>query len=356
MLRKANAYNKAIHYSGAYPVLTLHHLSMETGATWGYLRGIIERRIIGYTSIKRMKNDGSFREISAPAPKLMQTQRWILSNILTGLKIHESAFAYRRGISIKHCAEVHLGSRWLLKMDLRNFFGSIEESRVYDVVRGMGYPPLLAFEISRICTVPLPHADVSSGWLHNRGVTAYGSAMRGVLPQGAPTSGALANAIAFRLDTSLSVIAGEYGLEYTRYSDDLTFSSHQKFSRTIALEIMLRVEKAIAFAGFQVHEGKTRIVSPGARKIVLGLMLTPEAVRLLPEFRHQLDNHIRCVELYGPAAHASKRKFDSTLSMINYVDGCLAFALGIEPRWTAKRKDKWNFALERHGHPVNRDK
>lgn len=355
MLRRANSYNRTIASNDAYPLLTLRHLARETGTKWGYLRSIVERRLNGYSSIRRRKKDGTFREISAPNPDLMHVQRWILSNVLTGLKFHDAAFAYRRGLSIKNCAEVHLGANWLLKMDLRNFFGSIEESRVYGVLIRLGYPALLAFEMSRICTKPIMLPDTPKSWLSDRGVEAYGTPERGVLPQGAPTSGALANAIAFRLDTLLASIADESGLAYTRYSDDLTFSSHQGLSRIEVSKLILQIERAIGLAGFDVHKGKTRIITPGARQIVLGLMLTPEAVRLIPEFRHQLDNHIRCVERYGPAAHANTRRFDSALSMINYVDGCLAFAENIEPEWTAKRKIRWRSALYEHGHPVGQD-
>jgi RNA-directed DNA polymerase len=355
MLRRVNAYRRAIASNNAYPLLTLRHLARETGAEWGYLRSIVERRLNEYSSIRRRKQDGTFREISAPNPSLMHVQRWILSNVLVGLEFHDAAFAYRRGLSIKHCAEEHLGAKWLLKMDLHNFFGSIEESRAYGVLVRLGYPTLLAFEMARICTKPIALPSMTKPPLSGRGLHAYNNSNRGVLPQGAPTSGALANATAFRLDTMLASIADERGLAYTRYSDDLTFSSSEGLSRTAVSKVILQIEHAIRSSGFVVHKGKTRVVTPGARQIVLGLMLTRDAVRLVPEFRHQLDNHIRCVERYGPSAHAMTRRFDSALSMINYVDGCLAFATDIEPDWTARRQIRWRAALGQHGHPVIRD-
>ena len=161
------------------------------------------------------------------SPELMHVQRWILSRVLTGLRIHGAAFAYRRGLSIKHCAEVHLGARWLLKMDLHDFFGSIYESRIYAVLKGLGCPALVAFEMTRICTRVMTPPELKP-WLSGRGVEAYGAPYQGVLPQGGPTSGALANAIAFDLDTALTAIADQSGMAYTRYSDDLTFSSDRK--------------------------------------------------------------------------------------------------------------------------------
>ncbi len=238
-------------------------------------------------------------------------------------------------------------------MDLHNFFGSVEESRVYGLLRGLGYPKLLAFEMGRICTKPMP--PVGAPWTTGRGIEAYDSAELGVLPQGAPTSGTLANAAAMGLDQVLVKVAQSRGLAYTRYSDDLTFSSDDQFVRRDVATLVHDVEAAILKTGFRPHRRKTRVIPPGARQIVLGLLLNEQGVRLEPGFRDRVDNHIRCVKVFGPAAHSKARAFDSTLSMINHVDGCLAFAVDIEPEWAAIRKQRWDAALLEHGHPVERD-
>lgn len=353
MLRRAAKYHQDIEAHGAYPLLTLRHLARETNTNWGYLRSIVERRLDEYNSIRRIKSDGTYRAISAPKPNLMHVQRWILANVIPGLDFHDSAYAYRRRLSIKHCAEEHVGAQWLLKMDLHNFFGTIEESRIFGIFNRLGYPALLAFEMARLCTRPVP-SDQPSQWLNGRGIEAYGDSLRGVLPQGAPTSGALANATARRLDEKLMEFADKNGMVYTRYSDDLVFSSIDTFNRKSIPRLVSQVEREIALSRFLVHKKKTRVVPPGARKIVLGLMLAEEGVRLVPEFRSKLDNHIRCVHKYGPASHAAARKFDSALSMINYVDGCLAFAIDIEGAWAIERSQRWLEALRKHGHPSSR--
>ena len=354
MLRRASIYRRNISGNGAYPLFTLSHLARETEVSWSHLRSIVERQSDEYTAIRRKKLDGTYRPIWAPNPGLMHVQRWILANVLTGIKLHDATHAYRSGLSIKSCAEQHVGAQWLLKMDLHNFFGSIDESQVFKIIRDLGYPALLAFEMARICT--------RGGWsredlppLKGRGLERYGNPYRGVLPQGAPTSGALANAVGFRLDKRLRELADGNDLVYTRYSDDLTFSSSSQFSRATAAKLISEVERAISLAGFEAHRKKTRVVPPGARKIVLGLMLADDKLRLVPEFRSKVDNHIRCVGKFGPAAHAAMRKFHSALSMINHVDGCLAFALDIEPDWAIERTQRWRNALLDHGHPIARD-
>ena len=278
MLRRAWTYQRDISSKGAYPLLTLRHLARETETEWGYLRRIVERRVEDYTAIRRRKRDGTYRAIWAPQPSLMHVQRWILSNVLSGLTIHDAAFAYRRGLGIRACAEQHIGGRWLLKMDLHNFFGTIEESQVYGTFRALGYPALLAFEMGRICT-KTTWADQPLPWLEGRGLEAYSTPYRGVLPQGAPTSGALANAIASRLDERLTAVADRASLIYTRYSDDLTFSSAAEFNRASTSKLITEIERAITLAGFEVHRKKTRIVPPGARRIVLGLLVSEHGVR-----------------------------------------------------------------------------
>lgn len=348
--RRAGAVSRDIQASGAFPVLTLRHLAHETGTSYGYLRNIVKRHLDDYQSIRRMKSDGTYRLISAPSPALMDVQRWILENVLNSLPRHPSSFAYHRGIGIRQCAELHVGSRWLVKMDLHNFFGEIREDRVYRVFRQLKYPALLSFEMGRICTRldglgPYTQAVA-------RGVDDYDEGRLGRLPQGAPSSGALANRIAKSLDVELQAIADASGFVYSRYSDDLTFSSPAPFSRTEGVRLISSVSKAIGLAGHKPHKRKTRLVPPGSRKVVLGLLVSDDGVRLLPEFRRQTENHIRAAGKFGIQLHSSKRGFDSVLSMINHVDGRLAFAYGIDPAWTKPAMLAWANVLEMNGYPA----
>lgn len=350
LLQRAANYQKGVRSNGAVPVLTLRHLSVQTDCSYHYLRQIVRHSLDPYARIERRKRDGSTRTIYSPAPTLMGVQRWLLTNVLTGLTIHDRAFAYRKQRSATECAREHVGAQWLVKMDLHDFFGTIQESRVYDVLYAMGYPKLISFEMTRICTRPRLSLPLRTG-AEGKGIEAYGSRLRGVLPQGAPTSGALANAVAFGLDERLEALALHYNLVYTRYSDDITLSSADAFDRRVGSKIIRDVTKAASLEGFQVHAGKTRLVPPGARHIVLGLVLHGDTVRLRPEFRRQVENHVRCVEKFGPAKHASHRGFDSAMSMINYVDGCLAYGVSVEPIWVESLQNRWNHALESHGHP-----
>lgn len=331
---------------GAYPVLTLKHLAELTGSSWKYLREIVARERDPYLDIDRPKRGGRTRPISSPEPVLMEVQRWILHHVLYAHRTHPASFAYQPGKSILGCASSHLGARWLVKLDIHGFFHAIPERRIYPIFRSLGYTRLLSFELTRLCTRESWQGEEISGYRN----VPYRAPREGRLPQGAPTSGALANIVMLALDTKLEAVARNDGLVYTRYSDDLTFSGGRAFSRDRAAQLMRHCSGLIESGGFAPHRSKMRVVPPGARHVVLGLLLTENRVRLLPEFKRRLEVHIRGVRKFGITGHAEHRHFGSALSMINHVDGCIAFAQSVEPAFAEIAEKRWDAALEKHGY------
>lgn len=333
------------------PVTTLGQLARVTGVPYWYLRAVVERKSDPYISLVRTKRDGTTRPISAPEPFLMTTQRWILHNILTAVDNHPASFAYQSERSIADCARQHVGARWFVKMDVHDFFGTVTEQQVYGVFRRLGYPALFSLELARLCTRVVRFSATRASGYRYRSIPSYVSHSVGVLPQGGPTSGALANAVATRMDTTLAGVARKRGLAYTRYSDDLIFSAAgptgETWDRERSRDLISQVTAIAILSGFQIHTKKTRIVPPGARKVAVGLLVTDDGVRLLPEFRRQIEVHVRGVERNGFLAHAEHRGFVDPNAMINYVGGCLSFALAIEPRWAEKVQKRWWAALKR---------
>jgi RNA-directed DNA polymerase len=336
---------------GAYPVYTLGHLSQLTGAPWRYLRDIAARRRDPYVDIDRPKRDGRTRSISSPEPFLMDVQRWVLHHVLSACDVHPSSYAYQRDRSIVHCARMHLGARWLIKLDVHDFFETIQERRVYPIFRRLGYARLLSLELTRLCTRVSPSEPVRRVYHKYQGRAPYSVDAEGHLPQGAPTSGALANVVAIGVDSKLSRLAQREGLVYTRYSDDLVFSAGRDFSRGRAADVVRRASAILASDGFAAHRAKTRIVPPGARHVILGLLVDEEQVRLSPEFKRRVEVHVRGVVKFGLAGHARHRRFNSVLSMIDHVDGCIAFAASVDPAFANTMQDGWNAALRDRGYP-----
>lgn len=334
---------------GAAPVLTLGELALRTGAPAKYLREIVGRRSDPYNDITRPKRDGSTRPISSPEPVLMDVHRWVLANVLVVAPVHQCSWAYQAGRSIVGCAKEHLGARWLIKADIHDFFGSISESRVFDVFNALGYPRLLSFELSRLCTrthVPSPQGRRNSG-------RPYLRMPRGVLPQGSPTSGALANAIMHPIDAELLILARRHQLTYTRYSDDLIFSSTGAFSRGRAAGVMEMVNQTLRGHNLELHRRKSRIATPGSREVVLGLMLHGDHVLLPARFKDRVRTHLRGVAKFGLVEHAQHRGFRSVLSMIEHVDGCIAFAKDVDHDFAAAAKTEWDETLARQGYPAS---
>jgi RNA-directed DNA polymerase len=340
-----------VESKGLPAVLTLNHLAYQTGAAYGYLRGICERADDRYTDLSIKRHNGRpMRAISVPDPVLMQVQRWILEMILSVLPVHCNSYAYTAGRSIRHCAKKHLGAKWFVKLDIRDFFPSIDEAQVYSVFRDAGYEPLISLELARICTRYVGHVD----YIEKRGyrsptqyttIRAYNRPLLGFLPQGAPTSGALANQAATKFDVKLTKLADSYGLTYTRYADDLTFSSSHAFDRDSALRIVKSARKILRSEHFVMHEQKTAIVPPGARKIVLGLLVDGDRIRINRKMRTRINNHIRGVEVFGLAPHKTHANFSSIDGLVRHVSGLLAFAKDIEPGWATQMQDRWHAAL-----------
>jgi RNA-directed DNA polymerase len=330
---------------GLASVLTLNHLAHQTRTPYIYLRGIAERRFDPYRDIQIARRNGRpMRAISTPEPLLMNVQRWINSRILARIDSHPASFAYEVGKSIKLCASKHLSAEWLVKIDIRNFFESITEDRIVQVFKTAGYQPLPALELARVCTRYPPHADhvlnerYRSGAPEHTTISAYRKPFRGFLPQGAPTSGALANLVCRRLDAKMAVLARNHGTIYTRYADDMVFSGGRNTFRRRQAERL-------------VHEAG-KIVPPGARKIVLGLLVDGMDVRLSRRLRQRILLHIRGAEKFGLANHVQHVNFTSIDGFVNHVSGLLAFAADIEPEWARNLRLTWQVCLARNGWTV----
>jgi hypothetical protein len=173
------------------------------------------------------KPSGSPRLIEAPKPRLKQIQRRLLDAILACIPPHEAAHGFRPGRSILTFAEPHVGRRIVLKMDLRDFFVSITGVRVLALFLTAGYPEPVALLLAGLCTNTVPHevwnrAGEPDGEQSRRSRSwqARRRYRQSHLPQGAPTSPALANLAAYRLDARLAGLARAVDARYSRYADD----------------------------------------------------------------------------------------------------------------------------------------
>lgn len=333
----------------APPIFTLGHLAQLVDVPYEFLRSVVSRggeeELTFYRVFSLKKRDvghkiNRTRTICAPDPLLLKTQRWIHENILTKGSFHEASSAYQPGSKIKEVAELHCDASWMVKMDVTNFFESISEHAVYKAFRLFGYQPLVSFELTRICT-RTRRGSVRRKNPNSHSIIPYNDKRLGHLPQGAPTSPLLANLVSIGLDASLAKLAVEYGMTYTRYADDITFSSSMpgSWSRNSAIKLLQEGNKILCSHGFQPNQSKAHIVPPGGRKVVLGLGVSESKPRLTRDFKSKLRAHIYYLRRFQHDGVLPHRKlgFESILGLQRHVFGLAFFAKGIEREWAEKR-------------------
>lgn len=282
------------------------------------------------------KQGGNIRLIEAPKKRLKELQAVILRELLEKIPTHPAAHGFLKGHSIKTFAAPHVGQRVVLRMDLRDFFPSISGPRVQAFFRTAGYPDAVADLLGGVCTNAAPRRMWST---LGKGLDALLMAeARSLyafrhLPQGAPTSPALANLCAYRVDCRLTGLAEASGVTYTRYADDLAFSGGADFERCVE-RFSLRAAAILLEEGFSVHHRKTRVMRQGVRQYLAGLV-TNEHINVVradfdklkailtncarhgaesqnreahPAFRLHLDGRVGFVEMVNPVKGARLRK------------------------------------------------
>lgn len=220
------------------------------------------------------KRFGQVRLIEAPKPRLKAMQRRILGEILQQIPVHQAAHGFRRGRSIRSFASPHVGRRVVLRIDLQDFFPSINRAQVEAIFRAAGYPEHVAALLTGLCTNSAPREVWTDLHLPRAGRLGHAPLLyeRPHLPQGAPTSPALANLCAYRLDCRLTGLAAAAGATYTRYADDLAFSGDVTFQRAVG-RFQLHVCATAMEEGFAVHHRKTRIMRRGVRQQLAGVVV-----------------------------------------------------------------------------------
>ncbi len=213
-----------------------------------------------YITFEIPKKNGETRKINAPSGELKAIQKilaeklWIHQTYIWekyGIKPNIShGFIKQKGIITN--AKIHRNKRFVLNIDLQNFFDSFHFGRV------KGF-----FEKNRDFCLPREVAIVIAQ------LTCY----KGCLPQGAPSSPIITNLICQILDNRLLKWAKKYKLDYTRYADDLTFSTNDKNFVEVKNEFLGHIQREIEKAGFKINEKKTRFLYKDSQQKVTGLVV-----------------------------------------------------------------------------------
>ncbi len=248
-----------------------------------------------------LKPSGRARLLEAPRPRLRELQRQILREILDRVPVSPHAHGFARGRSALTCAQAHANQAIVLRLDLADFFNSIPGGRVFAIFSALGYPEAVARALTGLSTLTTP-PDILDGLPRSGDPGALAERRRQVvmlrqrhLPQGAPTSPALANLVAFRLDRRLGGLAAAVDANYTRYADDLFFSGDDRLART-ADRFLRSAATIVREEGFTLRPSKTLIMRASAQQRVTGLVVNRNpnvARRTFDELKAVLHNAIR---------------------------------------------------------------
>lgn len=257
-----------------------------------------------YQEFWMRKRSGGYRMISAPDKDLQAIQSTIYSRILSSVTIvHPAAVGFRCGRSVVDNAAPHLGKRYVLKMDIHDFFGSIRSPRVRQTFKKIGYPENVSKVLGALCC------------LHRH------------LPQGAPTSPALSNIVGYEMDRKLAALAAEYRLTYTRYADDLTFSG-DVFPKE---QIIPQVKRIIRDEKFEPNHKKTHFMNQSSRKIITGVSVASGVKLTIPKSKkREIRKNVYFILTKGLAEH-QRRIGSHDPAYLKRLIGMLCYWRAIEP-------------------------
>ena len=214
-----------------------------------------------YTSFRiPKKKKGEYRTIDAPVPMLKYIQRGLNLVFQSVFTPHAAAMGFVPHKSVVDNARVHTGQRLVYNIDLKDFFPSISSGRVYSCLTAK--PFSLNKEVASIITDLCCYRNAEGD---------------SVLPQGAPTSPTITNMICGQMDRKLTRLAKAYGVKYTRYADDITFSGMGNvFSEDGGFVKSMRhiIEEEEHFV---INEAKVRLCHQGMRQDVTGLSVNEKS-------------------------------------------------------------------------------
>lgn len=271
--------------------------------------------------IKIPKKDGSYRRVYQPSRKLKLVQYWLIKNIFEELKVHPAAMAYRKSFSIKSNVYSHKNRRFFLKLDFKDFFPSITVNDLCPIIYEFYKAKKCAWNIDELLEI----IKLSCFYIDDK------------LPIGYPSSPIISNAVMFNFDSkTVSLLEGQkskFGeIQYTRYADDLTFSSNRKGVCLLIKQLVEDIIRNLDSPKLTINPEKTRFLSStGGSAFVTGLRLC-------------YDKHITIHRKYKDRIRLLLSLYDkNTLneSDINTLKGHLSYIRHVDSPFYTKLQKKY---------------
>jgi len=311
------------------PIHSHAELAELLNLSYQHLEWLVASHAKHYSIHAVRKRTGGIRIVESPKQFLKNTQRVVLDKIINAIPPHDSAHGFVQGRSAISFVEPHINKPFLLRMDLQDCFPSVHANRVWGLFRSLGYSFDVTQTLTALCTYWSSPSDLSHAIKfenrpaeQNRILSLY---HRNHLPQGAPTSPALLNLIAYRLDCRLAALARAANALYTRYADDLLFSGDEKFARS-AESFVISVGAIVLEEGFQLNYRKTRRMRKSTRQYAAGIVVNESTNLQRREFDALKATLTNCVRS-GP--HVQNR--DNILNFRGHLLGRIQWVKQLNP-------------------------
>lgn len=268
LIKEGIDFKDAVSYVSEYEIC---NKVIDTVNLYKYIENDID---ISYTELKIPKKKGGYRTIYSPNTKLKELQNLIVDLILKNIEISSCSTAFTPGSSIINNSRMHVNKKYVLNIDLKDFFDNIGYERVYLVLKELKFSHKDTVKLSKICTY------------------------NGHIPQGAPTSPYISNIICNNLDKRLFNLCKKFNATYTRYADDITISTDCEDIKTY----MNTIENIINEEGFEINKKKVRLLSKNTKQVVTGVVVN-EKVSIDRNYRKKVRQDVYYCKKYGIGEH-----------------------------------------------------
>lgn len=295
----------------------LKRLAKITGLSEAHIAKLARTASHRYRTYQIPKRKGGFRTIDHPSKHLKFLQRWLVRNFFSNIPVHPSVYSYKEGISVREHARLHINSKYTLRIDFRDFFPSIKS---IDVRK------LLGKNRDRL-PIQLTDRDILT--------ISCLCCKNDKLTIGAPSSPAISNAIMYEFDKHWNQRSKRAGIVYSRYADDIYFSTNRPSILSKLLSGLKEDLKTRSSPLLTLNNSKTIFMSRKRERVITGIVVTPN--RKLSLGREKKRQIRTLVYLFG--------KHELDRDRAKSLQGLLSYASAIEPTIISRLKKKFGDQL-----------
>jgi len=253
-----------------------------------------------YNKFTIKKRNGKNREILSPSSDLKRIQKKILNELLYDKRISEYAKAYKKGSGLVDNAKVHTGYKYILKLDIKDFFNSVSYVDIYNIFQEYGFSSSLCGLLSHLVT----YDDY--------------------LPQGAPTSPYLSNLLLRDFDYLVGKWCTKNNINYTRYSDDLTFSMNE-YNK----DIIRFIRKNLYKYNLEINDDKVCVIKNSNKQKITGIVVN-DKIQVDIKYRKKIRQELYYINKYGLKGHMNRLNITNKTKYLESLLGRINFVLSVD--------------------------